>query len=923
MFLIKNIGITLLFFLLSVSFSARIAFAVAPSDDVIVKWKKDGVYEKKMEMLDDFHKRGGCSPVENIIQKNDKHLATGIDVVDTVRVLVLLVDFSDHPADGQALFGTPADFDSILFSEGYHNPTGSMTDYYLENSYGKLFIQGEIFGWYRMPLTYAQYTGGGSGIQMTTPNSQTLVNDAITIANSDVDFSKYDFNNDGVCDGVIVIHSGPGAEGTGSDDDIWSHKWNIPVKRTLDGVDVYNYNINPEEYIKLGGSELSPIGVFCHEYGHFLGLPDLYDTDYYPESSDGLGKWSLMASGNYNGDSKLPAHFDPWCKNQLGFLNLIDVTDNLYNIDIPQVETSPTAFKLHNSFTGPDEYFIVENRQQVGFDKALPGNGLLIYHVDETRKSISQNNDYMHYWVGLEQADGIDQLAFAVNNRGDNGDSFPGFTNKREFNKFSIPNSDLYDGEPSQVSVWNISNSDSIMNADLDIAYSRPWIETTGINPFVMADADADGILEAGESVQFFFSINNQMRVSQNVHASLSSRNSGLQFTQNDITITGNFNTSTFENPFTPIEFTVPDTLTPQIDSFFLTITTDSLDDLSQPVTGSDTYSKTFGFEVTLGKPNILIVDADRGASFEEKIEKSLYENRVPSDTWHKNISGTPTINDLLPYDIILWLTGEDVEPGAIDAADIAVMKQFMDNGKNIMLSTVSGVDDIMNIDSTLLIDYFHARRDSSYLHFEFTGVPGNPIGDNLKFRPLAANYYPITTLIPSGSGMPAFSVGFVQSNSEICGVTYEGSYKSALITFAVDLLDDTKTTHNRTADLISKVIDFFGGVSTAIYDGNPFEHLPNSFELAQNYPNPFNPTTTISYTIRPTDEKGAVTKLEVFNIMGQKVTTLVDEAQIPGRYEVQWDGTNASNQQVSSGIYFYRLIRGSEGNTKKMTLLK
>ncbi len=305
----------------------------------------------------------------------------------------------------------------------------------------------------------------------------------------------------------------------------------------------------------------------------------------------------------------------------------------------------------------------------------------------------------------------------------------------------------------------------------------------------------------------------------------------------------------------------------------------------------------------------------------ELEIKNSLYGKRVPSDIWDINVSGTPTLNDILPYEIVLWHTGEDVTSGAVSAADIAVMKQLMDNGINLMLSTVRGIDDIMNIDPAFLTNYFHATKDASIQWPLYSGVSGNPVGDNLSFFPLAANFYTLTTLTPTNLGLPAFTTG--PSQSDVIGVTYEGTYKSALISFSVELIDNNRSSDNTTSDLISKVVDYFGGISTSIYDGNPYQRVPSSFELTQNYPNPFNPTTTIQYTIRPTEEVGAVTKLEVFNMVGQKVITLVDEAQIPGNYEIQWDGTNSSNQEVASGMYFYRLTRGSESNAKKMTLLK
>ena len=913
---LKKILTHTLLLVFAMTIAIQYAHAVAPSDEVIAKWKKDGVYAEKMAWLNDFHERGGCSPVEQPLFKRKNSLATGTQAVDTIRVVVLLVDFSDHPYDGQQLAGTPADFDSILFSSGYHNPTGSMTDFYLENSYGNFYIQGDIFGWYRMPLTYATYAGTASGLQTTGINAQDLVDDALDAADADVNFSNYDFNGDLKCDGVILIHSGPGAEITGSTGDIWSHKWNIKNPRVLDAVQVYNYNMNPEEYGTGGGAQLSPIGVFCHEYGHFLGLPDLYDTDQNHTNSEGLGRWSLMASGNYNGNSKTPAHFDPWCKDQIGFLTLIEPTDNLYNVSIPAVEYSPVAYKLRNSISGSSEFFVVENRQKKGFDSQLPASGLLIYHVDETRSS---NTDFTRYKVGLEQADGLNQLALAGSN-GDGGDPYPGSTNNREFHQYSLPNSYLYNGFESEMGVWNISNSDSIMTVDFDVAYSRPWIETVGVTPFVMVDQDLDGILEPGETVQFFFSVRNQMRPGQNVHATLSSDNSGLVFSTNNVTVPGAFGPSLVDNASFPIEFTIPDTISPHIDSFFLEITTDSLDG-GTPVTGSATYTKTFGFEYTIGSPNILIVDADRGDSLQLRMENSLYSARVPTDTWDKNISGTPTLNDLMGYDMVFWHTGDTASAGnAISIADINVMKQYLDNNKNLMLSTLTGVDDIMTLDSTFLIDYLHARPNANVFYPQYDGVTGNPVGDNLIFQP-GSNpfaFYNIKTLIPTGNGQPAFT-----SNNQTVGVTTDGTYKSLLVTFAADMLENDVPGRNTQADFMAATVNFFGGISTDVYDGSPFDRLPTNFDLSQNYPNPFNPTTTIKYTIRPTKERGAITTLEVFNMIGQKVTTLVNKAQIPGNYEVTWDGTDSHHNEVASGIYFYRLTRGNENSTKKMTLLK
>lgn len=917
---------------LSIVLLASSVFAVAPSEKVIQQWKADGTYDAKMAIWKSFKERGGCAPVDLLNLKDRRQsLAADANAVDTVRVIVIMVDFSDQPWTA-GLQGTPAAFDSILFSDSENdsiiNPTGSMTDFYMENSYGTFYVIGDIYGWYRMPQTYAYYTDGQGGLGTYPNNAQRLTYDAIQAADAaGADFSLYDYNNDFICDGVVLIHSGPGRETTGSDDDIHSHNWSLAAPENIDSVQVSYYNMNPEEYFGSPSSSLSPIGVFCHEYGHFLGLPDFYDTRTDPGDSRGLGYWSLMASGNYTGGSRSPAHMDPWCKEQVGFLTPITLTGNIYQAEIPAIEHNPVVYKLQNTTVSTDEYWLVENRQQMGFDAYLPGHGLLIYHVDETRMS---NTDPTHYWVGLEQADGLDQLALSGSS-GDNADPYPGFTQNHEFHEFSTPNSILYTGLESEIGVWNISNSDSLMYADLDIEYSRPYIVPAGGTPFVFDDAtpgegDGDRILEAGETISFYFTVRNDMRWGEDVYATLSSTNTGLTFTNNDIFIDLSVPFySTVTNPSDPIKFVIPDTITPYIDSFYLTIRTDSLTGV--PGT-NERYEETFGFEAALGQPVILIVDDDRGAGYQDDYVQAFYEKRNPTDVWNINSSGVPALGDLSPYDMVIWHTG-DTAVGSISSADINAMKQYMDNGGNLMLSTLSGIQDINSIDATFLADYFQASYNKEIRWPLLFGVDGNQITDGMDLRLVTSPFPNMRSLNIIGTGTPIFTSldQFSPGETFICGVANEGlNYKSIVISFAAEYIDDGYApTYKTKADLVGRIIEYFGGIATSVYDGTGFTPLPKSFILEQNYPNPFNPTTTINYTIRGTGEIGNAprTKLVVYNLLGRKVKTLVDQTQIPGTYQVTWDGTTDNGQKVSSGIYFYRLERGKDSETKKMALLK
>jgi immune inhibitor A len=270
-------------------------------------------------------------------------------------------------------------------------------------------------------------------------------------------------------DGLMVVHAGRGAELTGSVNDIWSHKWAISP-RLKDGKYVFTYAIMPEYWYSAGDMTL---GVFCHELGHVFGLPDLYDTDY---SSRGIARWSLMASGSWNGSlGNSPAHFDAWCLNELGFATLTNVTTTSYGASIPNVETSGKIFRLWTNGSASNEYFLIENRKKTGYDTALPGAGLLIWHIDD---GVSGNDDEWypghtssgHYQVALVQADNLSELEKNSDN-GDNADPFPGSTNNTSFTPLTTLNSNAYSGSSSLVSVSNISAAADTMTADLSVSF--------------------------------------------------------------------------------------------------------------------------------------------------------------------------------------------------------------------------------------------------------------------------------------------------------------------------------------------------------------------------------------------------------------------------------------------------------------------
>lgn len=381
------------------------------------------------------------------------------------HILVLLVDFTDQPAITAA-----SSYDSLLYGQAM----GTVNNYYNTMSYGEYHITTYNYcttiGWLRMPQTYAYYRGSQQGRGAYPNNSQKMVEDAVNAANSLVNYAQYDWNNDGYAEGLMVVHAGGGAEYGGDTTQIWSHAWSTYNVPYLDGKYLRRYSVEPEYW-----STTLPMtcGVYCHEMGHAIfGLPDLYDTD---NSSEGLGNWSLMAGGSWNGTTgSSPSAPDAWSRIHMGFATATNLTTNTIAASIPAVATTPFIYRMWTSgSTSGSEYFLVENRQAISYDAALPGNGLLIYHVDDSQSTNASewypgHTTSGHYKVALEQADGLYGLE-STTIRGDAGDSYPGSTSNRAFNNTSTPGSANYSGTATNVSIWNIGNSSTSMTANLEI----------------------------------------------------------------------------------------------------------------------------------------------------------------------------------------------------------------------------------------------------------------------------------------------------------------------------------------------------------------------------------------------------------------------------------------------------------------------
>jgi M6 family metalloprotease-like protein len=447
----------------------------------------------------------------------------------TGLVPVLLGNFSDT---------TPTvsitTMSNLLFSTAAGS--NSMATFYTEVSYGKFTVSAGSSGlqdWLTVAHPASYYATNkvkSSATANDGPQADQFVRDVVVAAvAAGYDFSPYALPGTGRVPVVCVVHAGLGEENGGGPATIWSHRGSLsgslgvngPVTIQTSGgqVVVDDYIIEPEiqpQKLPATGVDVVGIGVFCHEYGHALGLPDLYDITY---KSLGVGVWSVMGYGSYNsvlraGDT--PAHFDAWCKAKLGWVTPVDFTLNSANAQFPAAAKTPYAAKLWKDGQAGQEYFLVENRYTTGFDAGLPSSGLLVWHIDESKggeisvwnkdnaetwypisaggRPADTNNG--NYHVELMQADNLWQLNLtnaSLQNAGDAGDPFPGSTGNRVFGPNTAPNSQAYNvgatpGYNSYVSVSNISDPGLVMTADL---YTRSpnsgpfveWVNIGGVVP--------------------------------------------------------------------------------------------------------------------------------------------------------------------------------------------------------------------------------------------------------------------------------------------------------------------------------------------------------------------------------------------------------------------------------------------------------
>lgn len=358
---------------------------------------------------------------------SNPYLVNDFPTRGTQRTLVILVEFSDTKFT--SVDDPYAYYQNMLNQDGFthvNGANGSARDYYHACSNGQFDPQFDVVG--PVQLLHPQSYYGGDSQQMLDTLAYQMVIDACMMLDDEIDFSQYDLNGDGMVDNIYFFYAGFGQADSGQSYAIWPHAgkinedWHQEMPQ-LDGVYINRYAASNE--IRYGtGPLFKPVGIgtFVHEFAHVLGLVDHYDTGYGGGFHPDI--WDVMAAGSYNDNQNTPPAFSAFERAELGWLEYTDITPATPGLlNVHELQASNSALRLVVPDTEGREFFIFENRQQRGWDRTLPGHGMLVWHIDrdlELWHTNKANADAAHQRIDIVEADRVQT------NNSYGGDSFPG-----------------------------------------------------------------------------------------------------------------------------------------------------------------------------------------------------------------------------------------------------------------------------------------------------------------------------------------------------------------------------------------------------------------------------------------------------------------------------------------------------------------
>jgi len=914
--------------------------------------------EEKVNRRELFYQRTMPNIIESVMENR------GDERTVSINVPVVLIQYPDFFASQSV-----SSFSNMMNQINY-NGTGSFQDYYFEVSNSNLYITATVVGWYTAPQNRVNYRIG-NGTTAEWNMAKILARSAVDAAETaGFNWGPFDNDGNGDVDMVFVVHQGPGAE-CGSNNHIWSHAWFLndwvsDLSVTYDGKLIDRYVAVPEENCYGGHEE---IGIFCHEFGHTLGLPDLYDID---DSSAGIGFWGLMSSGSWGGNGttpQTPVHMCAWSKVEQGWITPTVVASNLSNVPIHTGQ----AYQLWTNGMPGNEYFLVENRQQQGFDSGLYNSGLAIWHIDETmrRTDNTDNQNELRKLVDLEEADGLAQLDASPTNYGDAGDLYPGTTANTVFNGASNPNSNDNSTIATQVSVANISSLGNIMYADLGVTTAsgspnlivRDCLGDTGAEPLglclasfshspdIWIDNNDDGITDAPI-------------IGQVNHLYVRAWNAGTPTSA--VTVTCYFN-----DPSLGAIYGMGGPALPIIDTVTgLPYFTLSSMGTAFPAPGGTGYQ---------GYINWFIPPSPSGYapySIGCVVENPADPQWSPIPYMDNNLGHCNYGQLSMNLGVIPPNNGDGEREDVIFHQEVRIFNPFEEETELLVRAEVNQpgwevlpepeIQFILPPHGEInnpfdIIKHEPTHRDSAEVTFQLYKLPEmelidvlvNDLAiDDLPPLPVPLESWKVEHFKPLGNNLirpvPTGRLSWEEPDGDVGGFperirffeVYGSEYEHEVVEQSpAALMDETYSD----ADPFEPGFQFYiyedlsvpryysvvpvdmagnrGPLAPILTPEDPLSDIPDTpvATVSQNYPNPFNPQTKIDFTVTH-DER---VRVVIYDQTGKQVKVLVDQLYDTGTWSVNWDGRDQNGQAVASGIYFVRLNSASLNDVKKMVLVR
>lgn len=379
---------------------------------------------------------------------------TNYPSVGNPKGLIILVEFSDVKFKSTSTYSGKDYFNDMINGDNFtqFKGTGSAKKYFEEQSGGKFVPDFDVLGPVTLPQKMSYY--GANDAYGDDIHPELMVTHAVEALDPTVNFSVYDTDHDGIIDNIYIFYAGQGEADYGSEDSIWPHSWDVRfagINRKVDGVTIAQYACSNE----WDQSSPSGVGTFIHEFSHVMGLPDLYHTtdanaSYTPD------EYSVLDYGPYNNDGRTPPNYGAYEKNALGWFEPI-VLSGPETVSLEEISTGQFALIPTEK---SNEFFLLENRQQAGWDKYIPNHGMLIWHIDYEKNVFDQNivnNTKNHQYVDIVEANNRQDYRYSE------GWTYPGTSGNTSFTSSTTPALKSWAGKAIDIPITGIKELGGII----------------------------------------------------------------------------------------------------------------------------------------------------------------------------------------------------------------------------------------------------------------------------------------------------------------------------------------------------------------------------------------------------------------------------------------------------------------------------